>query len=206
MSNYKKPKYYPDNESEHCPETYGKNIWHTKDQGMLALYEDNRLFLRVRGEIYKQEECSFIDKPFVFNIKDLSVVNDFNIKRISYTGYFQIELNDHSVYVGPKEGKYLSVTSATRYDSTDKLIEPQIVQIYNGEEFMPCQSDQHWMIATRINLKPYLQVGNNTMNLRIYENKEISHAWLEIHASEYCPQVLVGLESEGSSIIIESEI
>ena len=81
--------------------------------------------------------------------------------------YLQIDLNDHLAYVGPSGGKHLtiiSLASRTKYD--DLNIDQETSQIYNGEEFMPCQNNQTWVIYPT-NLK--IPFGSPEMSRSLYQ-------------------------------------
>lgn len=157
------------------------------------------LVLQTTSTRYEDRICSFIDKDFIFNIKDLDLVKSFGISNLVFEGYLQIELNDHLVYTGPTEGgKYLSVVAPAIQDKSSHLkINYDEAQVYNGKELMPCFNNQIWAIDTRINLKPLLQEGNNTLNLRFLENNNDVRNIVKVqfYSLEYCPSLIIGEQS-----------
>lgn len=207
MIYYNRQKHYFDNEYRNCRDTYGKNLVLMNDNSewyndYFRQYE-NTMQLRTMSGGFKQANCSFIDKNFVFNIKNLSLVKSFSLSHLTFNGYVQVDLNDHLAYIGPSGGKYLSIISAaSREKYNDLNIDQETSEIYNGEEFMPCQNNQTWVIDTKIGLKSFLQEGNNTLSLRIFEDNRQNIVEVEIHSAEYCPKLLAGEET--SSLFVDN--
>ena len=200
MSHYNRQKYYFDNEYRNCKDTYGKNLVTFNDNSKWSpdyfIHSENAMLLRTISRDFEQVNCSFVDKNFVFNVKNLSLVKSFSLSHLAFNGYVQVDLNDHLAYIGPSGGKHLTIiSSASRAHYHDLNIDQETSQIYNGEEFMPCQNNQTWVIDTKMGLKSFLQEGNNTLSLRIFEDNRENLVEIEIHSSEYCPQLLAGEES-----------
>ena len=205
MSKYRQPQYL-DNEYRSCKETYGKNLATFKDYSRWSddyfKYSENTVLLRTISSNYnKQVNCSFVDKDFVFNVKNLSLVKSFSLSYLAFNGYVQVDLNDHLAYIGPNGGKHLTIiSSASRGHYHNLNIDQETSQIYNGEEFMPCLNNQTWVIDTKMGLKSFLQEGNNTLSLRIFEDHRQNLVEIEIHSSEYCPHLLTGEESNSTFV------
>ncbi len=207
MSHYDKQKHYFDNEYRNCKDTYGKNLVYFNDNSKwcndYVIQSENTMLLRTVSESFEQVNCSFVDKNFIFNIKNLSLVKSFSLSHLTFNGYVQVDLNDHLAYIGPNGGKHLTIiSSASRAKYNDLNIDQETSQIYNGEEFMPCQNNQTWVIDTKLSLKSFLQEGNNTLSLRIFEDNRQNIVEIGIHSSEYCPSLLAGEET--SSLFVDS--
>lgn len=200
MSHYNKQKRYFDDEYRNCRDTSGKNLILMNDNSGwyndYFIQSENTMLLKTVSRSFEQENCSFVDKNFVFNIKNLSLVKSFSLSHLAFNGYVQVDLNDHLAYIGPSGGKHLTIiSSALRGKYDDLNVDQETSQIYNGEEFMPCQNNQTWAIDTKIGLKSFLQEGNNTLSLRIFEDNRKNLVEIEIHSSEYCPSLLLGEEA-----------
>lgn len=203
MSNYIQKKHYSDNEYRNCKDTYGKNLVtfndHSKWSPDYFIHTEDTVLLKTTSRDFEQVNCSFVDRNFVFNVKNLSLVKSFSLSHLTFDGYIQVDLNDHLAYIGPSEGKHLTIiSSASRSHYHNLNIDQETSQIYNGEEFMPCQNNQTWVIDTKIGLKSFLQEGNNTLSLRIFEDNRQNLVEIEIHSSEYCPHLLAGEETSSS--------
>lgn len=204
MSHYQQQKSYYSSEYERCSETYGKNIELTNNKehnfysGIYAyhasgFYKDFFIIEKSTG----QRSCSFSDREFNFIVNNISLVKDFSITQLTFNGYLQVELNDQLVYIGPKGGQYLAVVSMLEKDTSTP-----IHNVYNGEEFMPCDNNQIWNVNTKINLKPFLKVVDNSLHFRMFEGSNDNKVLLEIHSTEYCPSLLAGEET--SSLFVDS--
>ena len=183
-------KYDPNHESNKCPEIYGKNIETYKMFLYSNLYMQHEIFasnvitLHAVGG-FSDSVCSFVDR----DVRNISLVKEFSIAHLTFSGHLQVEVNDHLAYIGPKVGKYLAlVYSKNGYENRETT------QV-NGEEFMPCRNDYKWIVETKINLKSFLYEGNNTISLRSIESVRDPFIVIVINSAEYRPQALVGEES-----------
>lgn len=138
-----------------------------------------------------------LSSDFIFEFKNISLVKDFRIEKIAFKEYLQIELNDNLVYIGPKDGKYLSIVTETEKDDNYRIFsnqENQInlekTQIYNGNEFMPVKTNTAWEIDIDINLKPFKE-NENILHFRVIGDAESRFVGLRIHSEEHCPYVSI---------------
>lgn len=215
MSNYKKQqKFYSKHEFKNCPEVYGKNIEIINDHQdyNTGIYSNNSImdFILLKKSS-ERGGCFFSNRDFDFKVTDLNLVKDFSISNLIFNSYLQVELNDHLVYLGPKGEKSLEVVSllhgdrnTNRYscESTNSQPTEYEPKVYNGKEFLTCDNNQLWAVDAKINLKPFLQSGNNSLHLRMFEGSQENRVELEIHTTEYCPLLLSGEET--SSFFVES--
>lgn len=100
-----------------------------------------------------------------FNIADVNLVSEFNLRTVGYDDLIRISVNGRQVFIGPYSGDRLElVTSEQIYGFNQWWYKVRI----NGSGSMVSAETNIWKSVTpNINLKGYLQKGSNTINITL---------------------------------------
>ena len=124
--------------------------------------------------------CALFDRSTTFNIEDINKVAEFTLIESGFDDWIRITVNGTVVRVGPYGGD--------RLDVIDREISPGIsikaVQ-YSATQQGSCELSTSWNQSLNIDIKPYLQTGTNTIDMRVIVAGG-GEGWMKFRATQYC--------------------
>ena len=108
------------------------------------------------GANYWNGTCLVVDKSIEFNISNLELVDSFLLSRVVFDDYISVILNGNIAYVGPDNGSMLELFSNGRY-----------IAVNYGTGTGPCERSTIWNQYVGKDLKPFLKVGKNVLQMRV---------------------------------------
>lgn len=124
--------------------------------------------------------CAIYDRATTFTIEDINKVAEFTLIQAGFDDWIRITVNGTVVRVGPYGGDRLEVV--------DREIIPgfNIKQVqYNATQFGNCELSTSWNQSLNIDIKPYLQTGDNTIDMRVIVAGG-GEGWMKFRATQYC--------------------
>lgn len=131
-------------------------------------------------------KCQLYDRNTKFKIKNLEEIKEFKLSRVGFDDYLWIELNGHTVYVGPDGGNRIELTTQKGgWWSSDRTV------VSNGIGTHSCERNTNWdsgsdnLASIDLDLKPYLNNGENEIWMRVIVYGA-GEGWMQITAKQYC--------------------
>lgn len=158
-------------------------------------HRDGILTVGTIADNYWGGSCAIYDRITKFNLKNVEEITEFTLFKVGFDDYMQISLNDHMVYVGPDGGSNLTLVSrSTGRGGQHKLVN-------NGVSYSNCERGTNWNKELNIDLKPFLKIGENSINTRVIVSG-VGEGWLQISVKqEHCIEVEIimsGMECDYS--------
>jgi hypothetical protein len=158
-------------------------------------HRDGILTIGTIADNYWGGSCVVYDRTTKFNLKDIEKITEFTLFKVGFDDYMQISLNDHMVYVGPDGGSYLALVSRkASWGSQHQLVD-------NGVSYSNCERGTSWNRDVNIDLRPFLKIGENSINTRVIISGA-GEGWLQISVKqEHCIEVEIimsGIECDYS--------
>lgn len=97
--------------------------------------------------------CQLYDRDSKFKISDLNDIKDFTLNRVGFDDYLWIKLNDQTIYVGPHGGDRVELKNNGYLTGVTT----------DGTNQHSCELGTNWNKDLNIDLKPYLNEGDNTL-------------------------------------------
>ena len=119
--------------------------------------------------------CTVIDRRTTFTIENIDKVQEFTLIRAGFDDWIKIEVNGNRVYVGPYGGDRLEVNTSGRFNTVQ----------YGPSSYGACELGTSWNQALDIDIKPYLQTGINTIDMRVIVAGG-GEGRMQFRATQYC--------------------
>ena len=124
--------------------------------------------------------CAVFDRQTTFTIEDINKVKEFTLIQAGFDDWIKIEVNGNLVYVGPYGGDRLEVVDTVLFSRfTIKQVQ------YGPSSYGGCELSTSWNKALNIDIKPYLQTGTNTIDMRVVVAGG-GEGWMKFRATQYC--------------------
>ncbi len=173
------------------------------------LFDMNNDFLMigVDSDNYFTGRCSTYNHFVKFSITDISLVSVFRLVHVKFDDYLELKLNGNIFYVGPDGGDYLEIKNREMEQRKAKAIKEvvsiqemnvknlqkkeeyatkiKVTEVFNGYEYKPCERNTNWDQEVDIDLKPYLNTGENILDMKLLVSGG-GNGWLKIEAKQQC--------------------
>ena len=124
--------------------------------------------------------CAIYDRSTTFTIEDLDKVAEFTLIQAGFDDWIRITVNGTIVRVGPYGGDRLNVVDTEIFSGfTIKQVQ------YNATQRNSCELSTSWNQSLNIDIKPYLQTGSNTIDMRVIVAGG-GEGWMKFRATQYC--------------------
>lgn len=183
-------------------ESSSDNILFDMSDGFVMFGTDN--------DNYLVGSCATMNHFVNFSIANISLVTIFRLVHVKFDDYLELKLNGNIFYVGPDGGDHLEVKNREielKKTKAIKEIAPlqevnvdniqkkeghatkiTVTEVFNGHEYKPCERNTNWNQEVDVDLKPYLNTGENTLEMKILVSGS-GDGWLKIEAKQqYCGQ------------------
>ena len=60
-----------------------------------------------------------------------------------------------------------------------------VTEVFNGHEYKPCERNTNWNQEVDVDLKSYLNIGENTLEMKLLVSGN-GEGWLKIEAKQQC--------------------
>jgi hypothetical protein len=104
------------------------------------------------GGNYWRGWCATYDRTVTFNVASLDRIEYFILNEARFDDYMSVTINGHTIYVGPFGGTTLYVDRGATN---------------NGIRRRSCELARLWVQYPKVDLKPYLKQGTNTLTMRV---------------------------------------
>jgi len=119
--------------------------------------------------------CAVFDRQTTFTIEDIDKVKEFTLVQAGFDDWIKIEVNGNLVYVGPYGGDRLEVITSSLFSRVQ----------YGPSNYGGCELGTSWNKTLNIDIKPYLQTGTNTIDMRVVVAGG-GEGWMKFRATQYC--------------------
>ena len=165
------------------------------------------LMIGTDNDNYLVGSCAAYNYFVNFSIANISLVTIFRLVHVKFDDYLELKLNGHTFYVGPDGGDYLEVKNREielKKTKAIKEIAPlqevnveniqkkegyatkiTVTEVFNGHEYKPCERNTNWNQEVDVDLKPYLNTGENTLEMKLLVSGN-GEEWLKIEAKQQC--------------------
>lgn len=120
--------------------------------------------------------CTLFDRRTTFDIEDIDKVKEFTLIQAGFDDWIRITINGNVVRVGPFGGDRLEVIPSPIFGS---------LVSYSASMLGGCELSTIWNQSLNINIKPYLQTGSNTIDMRVIV-AGTGQGWMKFRATQYC--------------------
>ncbi len=127
-----------------------------------------------------EDSCAAFDRRTTFNIEDINKVAEFTLIQTGFDDWIRITVNGTVVRVGPYGGDRLE----TVYREIIPGFNMTQVQ-YGASQYGSCELSTSWNQSLNIDIKPYLQTGSNTIDMRVIVAGG-GEGWMRFRATQYC--------------------
>lgn len=180
-------------------ESSSDNILFDMSDGFVMFGTDN--------DNYLVGSCATMNHFVNFSIANISLVTIFRLVHVKFDDYLELKLNGNIFYVGPDGGDHLEVKNREielKKTKAIKEIAPlqevnvdniqkkeghatkiTVTEVFNGHEYKPCERNTNWNQEVDVDLKPYLNTGENTLEMKILVSGS-GDGWLKIEAKQQC--------------------
>ena len=125
-------------------------------------------------------QCAVYDRSTTFTIEDIDKVAEFTLIQAGFDDWIRITVNGTVVRVGPYGGDRLEVVDVELWQGfTYKRVQYGETQLGN------CELSTSWNQTLNIDIKPYLQTGENTIDMRVIVAGG-GEGWMKFRATQYC--------------------
>ncbi len=124
--------------------------------------------------------CAVYDRSTTFTIEDIDKVAEFTLIQAGFDDWISITVNGTVVRVGPYGGD--------RLETVYREIIPgfNLTQVqYGATQYGNCELSTSWNQSLNIDIKPYLQTGNNTIDMRVVVAGG-GEGWMKFRATQFC--------------------
>lgn len=151
-------------------------------QGVMFAISDGFLSIGTDSDNYLVGRCATYEKFIDFNIENASLVTVFRLAQVKFDDYLQLKFNGNIVYVGPDGGDYIEIR-----DRKIEIVRAKVMvtEVFNGYEYRSCERGANWDKEVSIDLKPYLNTGENTLEMKLLVSG-MGEGWLKIEAKQQC--------------------
>ena len=153
---------------------------HTMQSDMRWDYTYPILTLGTIGDNIWGGYCAIYDRSTTFTIEDIDKVAEFTLIQAGFDDWIRITVNGTVVRVGPYGGDRLEVVNRELFSGYTY----QVVQ-YNATQTGGCELSTSWNQTLNIDIKPYLQTGSNTIDMRVIVAGG-GEGWMKFRATQYC--------------------
>jgi len=120
--------------------------------------------------------CTLFDRRTTFDIEDINKVKEFTLIQAGFDDWIRITVNGNVVRVGPFGGDRLEVIPSPIFGG---------LVSYSASMWGGCELSTVWNQSLNINIKPYLQTGSNTIDMRVIV-AGTGQGWMKFRATQYC--------------------
>lgn len=126
------------------------------------------LYLGTIADNYWGGYGAVYDRSMTFNLSSPGILTKFNLAGAWFDDWLHVKINDRTVYVGPYGGDRLEMVNVP-YDSCDEWGCGTYYQLqvkYGANSFGWPELGRNWGFGLNVDLRPYLQTGQNTIWMR----------------------------------------
>lgn len=182
------------------------------------LFDTSNGFLMIGtdSDNYFFGSCATYNHFVKFSITDISLVSVFRLVHVKFDDYLELKLNGNIFYVGPDGGDYLEIKNREIEQRKAKTIKEVVLiqemnvkniqkkeeyttkitvtEVFNGYEYKPCERNTNWNQEVDVDLKPYLNTGENILEMKLLVSGG-GDGWLKIEAKQQCCGQYLAVES-----------
>lgn len=118
-----------------------------------------------------------------FEIAKKDLVTIFDLVHVKFDDYLELKLNGNIIYVGPDGGDFIEVKERPIQNRRGYIRKDK--QVWNGQKWEKCERSENWNREVKVDLKPYLKDGLNTIDMKIIVSGG-GEGWLKINAKQQC--------------------
>lgn len=164
-------------EKSDCGRDSGGIVRGSVASDMKFVYNYPDLTVGTIADNYWPGACQEYSRNTTFDVKDINMIREFRITQVGFDDYLQIKVNGSQVYNGPKGGWKLEIARERGFWGQK--------QIDTGNGIYSCELVTNWSFNVNIDIKPYLRVGRNTIETKVFVAGH-GEGWMKIKASQYC--------------------
>lgn len=142
-------------------------------------------FGTVRNNIWGGH-CAEYRSRAEFEIKNIDLINEFNLIEVGFDDYLQIKINDKLVFNGPYGGDKLEIKRIDNsYSGSGFFTRIFGIEVDTGNGQYSCELNTDWRQWPNIDLRPFLKEGNNVIETKVIVYG-LGEFWMRIKARQYC--------------------